>query len=396
MKTHGSRAMEHITALGSGIGPRPPTSQGEREAADYVGQEMQRLGGSVSQQSFPAARTFSHPFLVIYSLGTLAGALTIWWPAVGVGLGLVALALFWLEVDTRGPVWRLCSAGQSVNVIGRFAAHVRRKRLVVVTAHHDTSRSALLFAPNRVAGFRVSFLAMAASFVLIPCLALGASLLAGAPGRVLALLAGLPALYLLLSVVVLVHRELFGSEVAGANDNASGVGVMLELAQHLPLQHTEVWLVSTGAEEAGCLGAMHLVAEHGEELGEARFINLDNIGAGNPRYTTHEGMLTRFASDPELVEQAGLVASTYSELGFAPVSNTIMSTDAVALMARGHRAISLRAEDDNRLLPNWHWPTDVVENIQPKTVSAMVRFTLGLLQLIDAGVAAAPAEQERP
>lgn len=39
---------------------------------------------------------------------------------------------------------------------------------------------------------------------------------------------------------------------AGANDNASAVGLVLTLAEALvkqPLQHTRVWLACTGCEE---------------------------------------------------------------------------------------------------------------------------------------------------
>ncbi len=381
----GLTAMGHIRHLAGKIGPRPPTSDGEQRAADYVAGVLRDMGGEVSVQQFSSHRTFSHNFGIIYTLGALAGLLTPVYPVVGLVAGLFTLILFWREVDTRGFVWRICPQGRSQNVIGRFPARKEAKGRVVLLAHHDTSRSAILFAPDRVGGFRISFLLMAGSFALIPILAGAAASLAPGLGRIIGLMALLPGLYLAGSAAVLVHRELAGADVDGANDNASGVGVMLEAAASLPLRHSEVWVVSTGAEEAGSTGALALIREFGNELGGALFINLDNVGAGNPRYTTGEGMLSFFRSDPQLVELARRVSQERPDLGFDGVDTSLMSTDAVPLMARGFRCISLRAEDDQRRLPNWHWPTDTVENVEQRTIANMVSFASELLNGIDRG-----------
>ena len=55
---------------------------------------------------------------------------------------------------------------------------------------------------------------------------------------------------------------------AGANDNASAVGLVLTLAETLrtaPLQHTRVWLACTGCEEAQHYGAIDFFRRHRSE-----------------------------------------------------------------------------------------------------------------------------------
>jgi len=59
------------------------------------------------------------------------------------------------------------------------------------------------------------------------------------------------------SLFLLVQREIFYKHVEGANDNASGVAVMLTMAEAMSLDapaDTEVVVVATGCEEAGTVG----------------------------------------------------------------------------------------------------------------------------------------------
>jgi len=69
----------------------------------------------------------------------------------------------------------------------------------------------------------------------------------------------------------------------GADDNASGVAVLLELARSLKRRPAHkglaVRFLFTGAEEEGLLGASAYVARHREELKYCRLVvNLDQVG----------------------------------------------------------------------------------------------------------------------
>ena len=88
----------------------------------------------------------------------------------------------------------------------------------------------------------------------------------------------------------------------GANDNASGVGTILALAERLkgqPLEHTEIWLAFTGCEESGCDGVLALIKEHGNALREALFIDFEMVGIGDGSKIYPIGRKSAQASHPQ-------------------------------------------------------------------------------------------------
>jgi Zn-dependent M28 family amino/carboxypeptidase len=68
----------------------------------------------------------------------------------------------------------------------------------------------------------------------------------------------------------------------GAHDNASGVGVMLEMARLLAGKTREVAFVAFGAEELGLHGSIHYVnaASPAELAALKAMVNLDMVGEG--------------------------------------------------------------------------------------------------------------------
>ena len=74
----------------------------------------------------------------------------------------------------------------------------------------------------------------------------------------------------------------------GANDNASGLGALVALAEHMPAPRCDVWLVATGAEERvytgspDHLGALALARRLTRtRRGDVQFaLSLDEVGRG--------------------------------------------------------------------------------------------------------------------
>lgn len=84
------------------------------------------------------------------------------------------------------------------------------------------------------------------------------------------------------------EKQLGGPDYQGIDDNASGVGVMLELAQRLstlPLKHTVRFLAPTGEEE-GRFGSIHYVdnMHQVDWRNTLLVINLDNLFIGDNLY----------------------------------------------------------------------------------------------------------------
>ncbi len=372
----------HIVALAAEIGPRPAASAAEAAAAAYVVRRLAESGLAAREERFRSVATFSWSQVAIYAGAVLAFTLSWVVPWSGPVLGSVIFLMFVGEIDTTRPVVSdLLAKGESRNVLGCVAPRRERAGLVVVSAHLDSARSAAAFAPARVGLFRATFLGAAFSLLFLPVVA-GAALIVPA-----ARLLGLPfALYLLVAIFLLLQRELAYRVVPGANDNASGVAVLLGVGEELarnPLEKLEVWLLATGSEEAGLVGMLHFRRDHARELDGACFINLDNLGRGELCWTTAEGMLFPRPTGERLRRAAAAAAG---ELGIAARGRPYltMSTDAqVPLAAGSEEAMSLIALDPRGIPPDWHWETDVPERVDDRNLEDARRLAMGILRRLD-------------
>jgi hypothetical protein len=145
------------------------------------------------------------------------------------------------------------------------------------------------------------------------------------------------------------------------------------------LSEKEVWFVATGAEEVGTFGMKAFLKEHGPDLRDAFIINIDNVGTGSLTYVDSEGMAKRYRSDRRIM---GAARRAVSEGGLAIRSRDYrgLSTDATPALARRFRAMSVMAFDINGRLPNWHWATDTVENVDEKNLETAAEFVCAIIK----------------
>lgn len=175
----------------------------------------------------------------------------------------------------------------------------------------------------------------------------------------------------------------------GANDNASGVGTILSLAERLkgqPLQNTELWLAFTGCEESGCDGVLSLIQEHGQELKDALFIDFEMVGIGDGlRYIHDEGNLRRHHI-PRDVEK--LLQEVGEPFGIQSASTPPVGafTEAGALWEHGFKAVCVSTHYRNSVfLPEWHRLTDTPDRLQVEALQRAHSFAWALLQRLDGG-----------
>ena len=378
-----SKAMEHIRYLVDIVGFREPTSEGERWASKYIKEVMEKLGIEHQVEDFSSHRTFSYPYMVIFAVIVLGSLLSCSHGFLGFLITTLGAVAFYLENTCRGWASRIVQHDPSQNVVGRIPAKGEARRKVVLTAHYDTSRSGYSFHPRFVGRFRTAFiLTMLSAFGIPVLIVLKGLFWSGLFG----LLQNLAALWLVVSFFILLHREVYGKDVYGANDNASGTGVMLSVAEKVsakPFENTEVWVVATGCEEAGLTGMLNFLTRHEQEVQDALIVNLDSLGAGELKYITGEGMIKAFPSDPELLMLSAEVVRENPDLALVPHEHRTISTDGYAALVRGYRAMSVTALDEEGVTPNWHWETDIVENLEEKNLVDAERFTELLLNKID-------------
>jgi len=378
-----SRAYEHVKSLAEKIGPRGSCTAQERTTAEYIETELKKIDYQTSRETFKAVTSFSWTFSVIYLLFIIAAFIFPAEPIWGFILVLFAAVCFCLEANTFPLISRLLPKKTSQNIIATLPARSKTLRKVLILAHYDSSRSGLFFAPNMVKGFRRTYLFLVAAISLqVLLFALGAFTTIN---PTLLWLLSLPSvLYLFGTLLLFIHRELYGKYTPGANDNASGVAVLLEVAKALsrfPLLTTTVTFVATGAEESGTNGALDYLHRHRPGK-ETYVINLDNLGCGHLTAVTKEGLLGGKAASPELLDFAKQTAEEKKiNLKFAPYH--LLTTDGTVFLLRGYPTVSIMAFDEEGLLPNWHWPTDRAEFVEPANLNAAKELVLGIVRKLE-------------
>jgi hypothetical protein len=367
-------------------GHRGSTTENERQAAEYIKGEMETIGLETRLEHFVSYTSFSWVFLIIYG-GSFAAGLIGWGrPFWGVMLSALMLAVFYGECTSR---WKAASGilpkRPSQNVLGILKNESAKKKLILV-AHYDSSKSGLSFHPAFVDSFRSSFVISAVMMIVL----LEALIIRffGGGGTLLSLLRIVPMAYMVLPIILLIHREIFGRYVQGAADNASGVATMLEIAEKLsanPPKNFEVWVLATGCEEVNLVGMGSFMRSHQYEINRdtTYFLNLDNLGGGSLRYVTGEGMLKVYPSSPEMICAAERVAADEEFKDVRPHVYRLAGLDALVASSRGYKVLSLMGLDESDGIPNWHWPTDTPDNVDFSLADKGAEFALRIVSAMD-------------
>lgn len=229
--------MSHVEYLSETIGPRPATTDAESKAADYIRDMFESRGLDAEIQSFDSPRTYAWAYVMYHLLTIAAAVVSRWYPWPALLLGLVVAVLMRLDLDTRWGLTSLMPKGPSQNVIARHMPRLgrgERAARVIVVAHYDSARASLAFSPGMVKNFAATFGLMKACTWAVP-IVIGAGMLPYVDSYpVYAWYAALAACaYLVIPLLINVHRELFMRFTPGANDNASGVAAMLGVLERI-------------------------------------------------------------------------------------------------------------------------------------------------------------------
>lgn len=387
------QAMAAARHLADEIGPRPVGSPQEAAAAAFVQDELRQLlpsGLEMARQEFSAPRSVWLPFTIACAAALLGVAL--WMLTAGSLLGAYLGALgcgfalweIYAELNFGwSPLAGLVSRVTSRNVIASLPPAEGEGRNAIVFAHLDTQRTPIFSRSS--AGLKAWFVLfyVALAVIVLTLLAFVASWF----GELrLPSLVGIPAVVVTVpAIAVLLHTDLTPF-TAGANDNASSVGVALALARHFsmhPLKNTHLWIVFTGAEETGCQGAGAFLDKYEDRLLQAYAIALEGVGVHKPAYSLREGMLGAYRSNSELVRQAEHIAKQSPELSLRPVKVRAGYTEAGMAIKKGYRAIAVLGMDENGLMPYWHSPRDRSDNLREEALAASFQAVATLLQRLD-------------
>ena len=381
----GSDAREAIEYLASF--ERGSASEGEHRAAGWIADRLDRLGAPAVVEKERAHGGYWWPLGLITLAAGLASLLhsRLAW-LVGGGLTAAAVA----DDISGGPKLfrRLLPSRPTWNVVAT-AGEADARQTVVVVAHHDAAHWSLLFSPVVPEFFGRRFpetleKADTTPPVMFPVFA----------GPLLVFLAGLTGSRLLRrlgTVFSLGSAAAFAeigsrSVVPGANDNLTGVAVLLGLARLLreaPVPGVRVMLVSTGSEESFMEGMQAFGRRHFGRLdpGSTHFICVDTVGSPTLMELEGEGMLVMrdYPRDfKDLVSRAAAAEGVELVRGLRFRN----ATDGLISMKAGYPTVMLGSITEFKAPANYHWPTDTADRVDYDTVVGATRVCYRTIEML--------------
>ncbi|HEV2076069.1 MAG TPA: M28 family peptidase [Thermoleophilaceae bacterium] len=381
---------------------RGSASAGERRAAEEIVAEMAGLGWRARIEEEPAHGTYWWPLGLITGIAALAGASRRRGKTALAGLSAAAAAVDDLRIGPR-VARRALPRRTTANVVAEIGPP-DAPRTVLFVAHHDAAHTGLVFHPElpRALGRRLPWL-LERTNTTPPTMwpAVAGPLLVGL-GALLGV-SGARRLGTVLSAGFALAMADIGSRpvVPGANDNLTGVAVLLSLARALRQEAPaglRVILLSTGSEESLMEGMAAYARRHFPSLAPDRtsVICVDTVGSPRLTLLEGEGMLGIRDYPPELT---GLVQGCAERLEIPLLRGLRFrnATDGVVALRAGYPSAMLGSVDRFRLPTDYHWPTDTPDNVDYGSVADAARLCLAVArQLSEEGPRHAHPFQAQP
>jgi Zn-dependent M28 family amino/carboxypeptidase len=172
-------------------------------------------------------------------------------------------------------------------------------------------------------------------------------------------------------LLIIFVQMAFSKPSPGANDNASGILVLLELARRFSVKKETkcaLELLATGAEEMGFFGIKHYLKNHRElDRQETVFINLECVGGGILYWATGEEHLLKISYEKkgieiiEQLEKKGIIPAI-------PRTTIISPTDAGPITRSGYNSLTLIGLKESGVPVNYHTSGDTFDRLNQETL----------------------------
>ncbi|MBN1264193.1 MAG: M20/M25/M40 family metallo-hydrolase [Anaerolineales bacterium] len=373
-----ARAMEFVSFLSETIGGRPPGSLEEQQAQDYIQEQLSSFGLESERNVF----SFQHPIFTPWI--SAAGFLFLLYAVLDrTPLPALLLPLILALAPDLGRWWNRRSGGSTPSSNVYALSGSNNHPVLILCAHVDSGKAAVLDHPLllKLRGLTMD-IAQRAALLLA---ALGLVKLAGlvlprpvsAAATVIAVVAGV---WLIFSEAV-EQLTKGGFHSPGANDNASGVGLVLALAETFashPSPPFSLAFLFTGAEEAGLHGAR----AHARSLppdSQTAVISLDMVGAGDTlRYAGKDGVLFSREADfrlNDLIRQVNPQAQ--------PLWYSLRSGDFAPFLEYDIPATGLQVTGGEESL-RYHTAGDTADAVEIRALTQTAQTILDVLALLEA------------
>jgi hypothetical protein len=378
---------------------RAPCSEGEREAAEWIAAELRELGCGARVEPERVHGSYHWPLGLPALAAAVGGVAALRGRRLaGVVAGSLAGVSMWEDLSggARRPFRRALPQGTTHNVVAE-AGDPAGTHTLVMLAHHDAAITSFIFDETtpRFAHDHLGWLVeridrwppLMALVVAGPALVAAGAL----TGSRRALVAGA----VIAAGTAAVMADMTTNDVVpGANDNLTGVAVLIELARALrerPLPGLRVLLVSTGAEEANQEGILAFAARHFDALPKetTTFVCLDTVGSPELLLIEGEGFL-RMRDYPEaikdLLERCAREAGVHLRRGL----RLTFATDGLIPLRHGYPTAAVGSVNEYMVPANYHKPTDTPDRVDYEQVAGAARLSYAVAEELASRVGAAP------
>lgn len=235
--------MDYIDYLANEIGPRPAGTEEEQQAALFIADTFQTETGFPTEIEDVVSSSNAESPKPICALVTVVVALiAMIFPQFMLPAAIIAIisaVIYVLESTGRQVLTKALSKGASQNVVAKYvpsSSDALHKRKIILVAHYDTGK----VTPPLVAKFESMgipwSLVCTAAMVFVPVFLLLRALLFGAAEGAAAIVLNVITLVGVVLAVLPVVRAVMlrvASLSDGANDNASGVSALMEVAKNI-------------------------------------------------------------------------------------------------------------------------------------------------------------------
>lgn len=366
-----ARAMAHLKTLAGDIGSRQATTDNERRAANYIRQQLEAAGYRVTLEEFDVQATLGGSATIRLANGTTVEAAplsgspngSVTGDLVPAGLGRAAdLA----AANVRGKVALLDRGEITFSEKVRNAQAAGAIGVIVVNNEGGLFRGDLGGEPTRIPAVSAARESRSGLDTARPgvTIEVQTNRVSGRSQNVVAKPSDAPC-----TAYLGAHYDSVPAG-PGANDNASGTSLLIELARARRVDG--VCVVAFGAEEVGLFGSRAFVREH--QVGDAAFMmNFDMVAkATRPTFIGDEA-LTKIA--------AGVASEQKLEVRTVASFGPGTSSDHASFQAAGVPVLMFYSGDDEFI----HTAQDNLENVSEADLGRFLDVAVVVLDRLLAG-----------
>jgi hypothetical protein len=367
---------------------RLPGSEQDRRATAMLAAELESMGRRTEVEEIRVRPAWHLTFAILAALAAAGTVLSTVVPPAGAVILLLTAAAIYGDLAVGFHTFRLFTPRRTTANVTSPERRESPAARVILTAHHDSGRTGLLYAlPKPRLWRRRATLTSPLHFlfwsVMVALVAAIARLAVGDTGALTAPQFGLAVIFL--TYVVLLLDVAAARPSPGASDNAAGVAVALDVGRRLeaaPLELVETWIILTAAGGVGALGMRAWLEQHAGSLrGVPTYVvNVKGTGNGRVSHVVGEGDAILIRNDQRLArlaERAGSERHVWR-----------ITTDASVAASFGQPAITLACLDERGRIQHSHRPTDTAENVDPAAVERAADTVERVARLVDESVAA--------